>query len=162
MSGINWPDAYRPEATTVHVRNELLIAAPPERIWAWLIRAISWPDWYENAQDVVIEHAAADLSPGARFHWKTFGLSIESVVEEFTPFERIGWTGIGLGMDVYHGWLIEPRVGGCWVLTEENQNGLAARAQSLLAPSRMHTHHQIWLESLDRQARQGMPPSRGA
>lgn len=155
---INWPEAYRPDVTSVHVRNELLIAAAPERVWAWLVRATLWPDWYENAKDVVIEDGAAALSPGARFHWKTFGLSIESVVGEFVPFERLGWTGVGLGMDVYHGWLITPRDGGSHVLTEENQNGLAARAQSVLAPDRMHRHHQIWLESLAARAAHGMPP----
>lgn len=102
MSEINWPEAYRPDATAVHVRNEMLIQAP-QRVWAWLVRARSWPDWYENARDVEVEAGAIDLSPGARFRWTTFGLSIESVVGEFVPFERIGWTGIGVGMDVYHG-----------------------------------------------------------
>lgn len=159
MSGINWPDPYRPDATAVHVRNELLIPATAERVWAWLVRATLWPSWYENAHDVAIEGGAVALSPGARFHWKTFGLAIDSVVCEFVPFERLGWTGIGLGMDVYHGWLLEPRDGGAgtWVLTEENQNGLAARAQSVLAPNRMHHHHQIWLESLSARAGQGLP-----
>ena len=159
MPEINWPEAYRPDATAVHVRNELLIQATPERIWAWLVRATLWPDWYENARDVAIEGGASDLSPGARFHWKTFGLAIASVVGEFVPHQRIGWTGVGTGMDVYHGWLIEPQGGGCLVLTEENQNGLAARAQSVLAPNRMHTHHQIWLESLAVQAGRGTPPT---
>ena len=161
MPGINWPEAYRPDNTSVHVRNELLIEAPAERVWAWLVRATLWPSWYENAKDVVIEGGAPDLSPGARFSWKTFGLSIDSVVEEFVPQERIGWTGIGLGMDVYHGWLIERRDGGSYVLTEENQNGLAARTQSVLMPNRMHKHHQIWLESLRSKAQEGMPPGPG-
>ncbi|MGI4745024.1 MAG: SRPBCC domain-containing protein [Janthinobacterium lividum] len=159
MPGIDWPEAYRPTATAVHVRNEILIAASPERIWAWLIRARLWPDWYENAKDVVIDGNAADLSPGARFHWKTFGLAIESVVGQFVPFQHLGWTGVGLGMDVYHGWLLEPVDGGTHVLTEENQNGLAARAQSVLAPNRMQTYHQIWLESLKRNAERGAPPA---
>lgn len=40
---------------------------------------------------------------------------------------------------------MEPRDGGTHVLTGENQNGLGARAQSVLAPNRMHKYHQIWL-----------------
>lgn len=159
MRGIHWPEDYRPAATAVHVRNEILIAASPERIWAWLIRASFWPDWYENAKDVVIDGHVADLSPGVRFYWKTFGLAIKSVVGKFEPFQHLGWTGIGVGMDVYHGWLLEPVDGGTHVLTEENQNGLAARAQSVLAPNRMHTYHQIWLEGLKRKSEQGPPPA---
>lgn len=159
MTEIHWSPQYGPAATAVHVSNELEMKAPAERVWAWLVRAVLWPTWYENAKDVRLENPLqTDLQLGTRFHWKTFGLGIESVVEEFEPYMRIGWTGIGTGMDVYHGWVIEPRLGGCYVLTQENQNGLAARAQSVLAPERMHKHHQIWLESLNRQAQQGMPP----
>ena len=158
MSEINWPEAYRPDATAVHVRNEMLIQAAPQRVWAWLIRARSWPDWYENARNVEIEGGATELSPGARFRWTTFGLDIESVVTEFVPFERIGWTGIGLGMDVYHGWLMQPRdEDATFVLTAENQNGLGARAQSVLAPGRMHKYHQIWLQGLKARAEESMP-----
>ncbi len=157
MSEITWPEAYRPDATAVHVRNEILIDAEPRRVWAWLIRATSWPDWYENARDVEIEGGATELSDGARFRWTTFGLSIESVVQEFVPSERIGWTGIGIGMDVYHGWLIQPEDGGSRVLTAENQNGLGARAQSVLAPDRMHKYHQIWLKGLKARAEESMP-----
>ena len=161
MPDINWPDRYRPDATAIHVRNDLVMDAPPGRIWAWLVRAALWPSWYENVKDVAIEGGGTDLYPGSRFRWKTFGLAIESVVEEFVPEQRIGWTGVGMGMDVYHGWLIEQRGQGCHVLTAENQNGLAARTQGLLMPNRMHKHHQIWLESLERKAREGMPPGPG-
>jgi hypothetical protein len=34
------------------------------------------------------------------------------------------------------------------VLTEENQNGLAARAQAIFMPRRMFNGHQLWLERL--------------
>jgi hypothetical protein len=117
MTAVHWPEKYQPLETAVHVSNELLMAAPAERIWAWLIRATLWLTWYEDAKDVVMKGGSYhDLFPRARFHWKTFGLSIESVVQEFIPRERIGWTGLGFGMDVYHGWVIEPRGSGCYVL----------------------------------------------
>ena len=49
-------------------------------------------------------------------------------------------------------WLIEPRGAGCWVLTEEHQNGLAARAQALFMPSRMREGHDVWLAALRAKA----------
>lgn len=158
MAEIDWPACYRPEATAVHVHNELAIDAPAERVWAWLVRASRWPDWYPNARNVHIEGRARDLSPGARFDWRTFGAAVQSVVKEFEPPTRIAWTGRGFGLDVYHAWVIEPRGDGCHVLTAENQNGFAARLQALLLPRRMWTYHQMWLERLAVQARGKMPP----
>ena len=157
MADIDWPACYRPEATSVHVRNELAIDAPAERVWAWLVRASRWPEWYSNARNVRIEGRARDLSPGAHFDWRTFGAAVHSVVEEFVPTMRIGWTGRGFGLDVYHAWIIEPREAGCYVLTAENQNGIAARLQALVLPRRMWRYHQLWLEGLAAQARQGPP-----
>ena len=74
------------------------------------------------------------------------------------PDERIAWDGRGLFLDVYHAWLIESRQGGCWVTTEENQNGFAARVQRVLMPGRMYRGHELWLTRLKARAEQGLPP----
>lgn len=149
---IDWPECYAPGNTAVHVSNDIAIDAPPQAVWDVLVRAADWPSWYPNSRDVRIERGARDLSSGAHFTWKTFGIAVTSTVREFVPAERIAWDGSGFLMDVYHAWLIEPRPSGCWVLTKENQNGLATRAQALFAPSRMHNGHQLWLERLKARA----------
>jgi uncharacterized protein YndB with AHSA1/START domain len=149
---IRWPPRYETARVIAHVRNEIDIAAPPEAVWAWLIRAGGWPQWYPNSAAVKIEGGGPDLAAGAVFDWRTFGVAVHSTVREFVPNQRIAWDGTGLMLDVYHAWLIEPRPGGCWVLTEENQNGLAARAQALFMPGRMHRGHQQWLELLKARA----------
>jgi uncharacterized protein YndB with AHSA1/START domain len=150
---IQFPDHYA--NAPVRVRNEIAIAAAPERIWPWLIRAADWPGWYSNSSEVRIEGGASDLSAGAGFTWRTFGVQVRSTVREFVPFERIAWDGAGLMLDVYHAWLIEPRPGGSWVLTEENQHGLAARAQALFMPNRMREGHDVWLAALKARAEAG-------
>jgi hypothetical protein len=78
-------------------------------------------------------------------------------VREFGPHSRIAWDAKGPFLDVYHAWLIEPRGGGSWVLTDENQNGLAARIQAVIMPRRMFKGHQLWLESLKARAEGGAP-----
>ncbi|MFI5181913.1 MAG: SRPBCC family protein [Thermoanaerobaculia bacterium] len=156
LSLIQWPERFDPSRTPVHERNELAMAAAQEAVWAWLIRAADWPAWYPNSHEVRIEDGTRrDLSAGVRFTWRTFGVSLESRVEEFVPPARVAWTALGLGVDVYHAWLIEPRPGGCWVLTEETQYGWAARLGHFLMPSRMHRGHQIWLEKLAERAAGG-------
>lgn len=156
---IIWPDRYSPGSTAVQVSNQIAIAAPPSAVWACLIRAASWPSWYPNSSDVQIEGGGEDLSSGAAFRWRTFGVPVASTVREFVTDERIAWDGKGLFLDVYHAWLIEPRADGCWVLTEENQNGLAARAQALLMPNRMHAGHDVWLAGLKQRAEAAPLPS---
>ncbi len=156
---IAWPERFHPDRTPIHVRNELAVPAPPEVVWAWLVRAADWPSWYPNSHDVRIEGAEQTvLSQGCRFTWRTFGVSLRSRVEEFAAPERIAWTAVGLGVDVYHAWLIEGRPSGCWVLTEETQYGWAARLGHLAMPSRMRKWHQIWLERLSEKATTGLPP----
>jgi Polyketide cyclase / dehydrase and lipid transport len=157
-SMIRWPENYRPERTAVHVRNEMEMQVQAETVWTWLVRAKLWPTWYPNSQNVTIEGGGPDLMSGSRFRWKTFGVTLDSKVEEFVPFERLAWSAHSTGIDVYHAWLIERRSSGCYVLTEESQNGLMARLSSMLRPNNMSRYHQLWLEQLLAKARTGPPP----
>jgi uncharacterized protein YndB with AHSA1/START domain len=156
---IDWPENYRPERAVVHVRNELEMPAPAESVWAWLVRAKLWPTWYPNSQNVMIEGGASDLKPGSRFRWKTFGVTLNSRVEEFLPAERLAWSARSPGVAAYHAWVIESRPSGCYVLTEESQNGLMARLSNALRPDNMSKYHQLWLERLMAKALGG-PPER--
>ena len=155
---IRWPQKYEPGRVRVHVRNQLSMQAPASAVWAWLIRAQKWPEWYVNSSNVVFpDSSGPDLSLGVQFRWRTFGVAIESKVEEFVERERIAWSARGVGVDAYHAWAIEENRQGCVVLTEETQHGWVAGLGRLLMPNRMHRFHQIWLESLDKQARSGFP-----
>lgn len=156
---IKWPDRYSPDSTRVHVHNVIDITAPAETVWAWLIRAKLWPTWYKNSSNVVIEGGAQELSIGARFKWRTFGVNLQSEVIEFQPSERLAWNAKSSGIDAYHAWLIEKTPSGCHVVTEENQNGWLAALSNSLRPKNMSSGHQIWLEQLCVKAKSGMPPS---
>ena len=159
VGAIRWPARYAPASCPIHVSNELLILAPPAQVWAWLLRAALWPQWYPNSSCVkFLEGAPPDLAAGTRFRWHTFGVTIVSKVLEFEPQARIAWDAKSLGVDAYHAWLITPADGGCRVLTEETQHGFVARAGSTLFPGRMHRLHQVWLDRLAGQAASGMPP----
>jgi uncharacterized protein YndB with AHSA1/START domain len=155
---IDWPENYRPGMSVAHVRNEIEIPAHAETIWSWLIRARLWPTWYSNSQGVLIEGGSQDLSLGCRFRWKTFGVTLNSRVEEFVPPQRLAWSARSSGLAAYHAWLIEDTPSGCHVLTEESQNGLLARLGHALRPNNMSRYHQMWLEQLRAKAISGPPP----
>ncbi len=154
-----WPDHYEPRNCPVHVRNELDMAAPQDRVWAWLIRAPLWPMWYVNSAYVkILKGSDSDLRKGSRFRWKTFGVTITSTVLEYVPKKRIAWDAHAFGIDAYHAWVLRPSAKGCHVLTEETQHGWLARLGKMLAPNRMHKYHQLWLEALAGKAAVGLPP----
>jgi len=155
---IRWPDKYSPDRTKVHVRNQLEMPMRAEVVWAWLVRAELWPTWYANSKRVVIEGGGPDLRPGSSFRWTTFGVRLDSKVEEFVPNERLAWSARATGIDAYHAWLIENRPSGCYVLTEETQNGWLANLSNVLRPRNMSEQHQNWLEGLQRKA-EGPPPA---
>jgi Polyketide cyclase / dehydrase and lipid transport len=156
--GIRWPEEFAPANTPVFVSNQLEMNVPPAAVWEWLIRADLWPEWYPNSKNVkYLEPSKGPLRMGTTFRWTTFGVMIVSQVTEFAPCERIAWNARGTGVDAYHAWLVEKTDRGCRVLTEETQNGWAARLGKMLMPSRMGKYHQIWLEGLEQQARGGVP-----
>ena len=154
---IRWPERYSPGETAVHARAELEMPFSPETVWPLLVRAELWPIWYPEFQNVVIEGGGPDLRPGSRFHWKTFGVNLDSEVEEFVPFERLAWTAKSRGVDAYHAWLIERRPAGCRVLSEETQKGWVARLNNALRPKSTSRIHQVWLERLRERAKNGPP-----
>jgi hypothetical protein len=156
-STVRWPPEFAPERAPIHVRNQLAMSASASDVWAWLIRAHDWPSWYSNSHDVVVHGGSPDLSPGATFRWRTFGVNLVSHVEEFVPGERIAWNARGIGVWVYHAWVLRRTSGACNVVTEETQYGFLSRMGALLMPSRMHRLHQVWLEELQKRAQQGPP-----
>lgn len=160
-SQIVWPAGHGPEQSAVFASNEILIAAPPERVWAWLVRAALWPEWYPNSADMHFQsHTGPDLRDRTRFRWKTFGIRVTSKVYEFEPVRRLAWNADGIGIHAWHAWLLTPQPdGSTHVLTQETQNGWLARLGKLLTPARMEQQHQLWLESLSRQAQSGPPPT---
>jgi uncharacterized protein YndB with AHSA1/START domain len=136
------------------------MAAAPERVWAWLIRATLWPTWYVNSANVeILEGKGPDLHKGTRFRWRTFGVTVTSTVLEYVPRERIAWDAQAIGLDAYHAWVLQPSALGCRVLTEESQCGWLARLGRLFMPNHMYKFHQVWLEGLAAKAHAGMPPA---
>ncbi len=152
MSDIRWPPRFAPGTAPVHVVNALDIAAPPAAVWAKLVRATGWPDYYANASKVRIDGGGEDLTAGATFRWRTFDVDLVTTVEEFVPEQRVAWLARGVGVEAYHAWRLEPTGTGTRVVTEETQYGALARLGALVMPRRMHDWHQTWLEGLARVA----------
>ncbi|MFN8571709.1 MAG: SRPBCC family protein [Gemmatimonadaceae bacterium] len=159
---VRWPAEFAPSSCPVHVRNLADMRASPECVWAWLIHATLWPGWYPNSARVrVLDGDRERLQLGARFTWRTFGISIASTVREFVPNQRIAWDAHGVGVHAYHAWVLEPTASGSRVLTEETQRGWLAVLGARALPNRMYNGHALWLATLSSKAATGRPPSAG-
>jgi hypothetical protein len=153
---IRWPPDFA--NAPVHVSNEMLMDVPCENVWAWLVRADLWPDWYPNSSNIeFLLPLGPTLRLGHIFRWRTFGVHLTSQVREAAFRERLAWNARGLGIRAYHAWLIKEEKGGCRVRTEERQYGFLCRLGNLVFPHRMFKGHQMWLERLQEKARGGPP-----
>ena len=121
---MKWPVGFEPKQSSVFAHNQIAIAAPRERVWRWLIRAVRWPEWYSNSSSVTfLSGDPPDLAADTQFRWKTFGAMVTSRVMVFEPPHELGWDAHGV-LGAYHGWILEPDGAGCRVITEETQNGI--------------------------------------
>ena len=150
---INWPENYEPLKAGFFVHNEIDIKASPETVWNILLRAETWPDWYEGASNVKVKDSNTGLlTQDAFFSWKTMGLDFESTIKEFKPNERLSWESVKKSIKGYHAWLIIPTENGCKLVTEESQHGFLTFLEKTFQPKKLEKLHQIWLEEIKRKA----------
>jgi len=145
---IHWPDELTPTDADLFAHNEIIIQAPPPRIWQHLVAATAWPSWYSNSTNVVVNDPSQLLAAGVRFAWTTFELQISSTVAEFVPPVRLGWYGDGEGLRAYHTWLLVPRGDSTYVVMEEIGLGAGAKHLARTNPGHMHRGHDLWNTSL--------------
>lgn len=138
--------------------NELTMPVPARRIWPWLVRAAEWPAYYANARDVrFVSSGGPELEAGTVFRWRTFGVPVETRVEELVPFERLSWSGRGLGARGFHAWILVDEGERCRVVTEEAQRGFVPSLCRLAFRRMLQYQHQRWLEGLEKVSIAGPP-----
>jgi Polyketide cyclase / dehydrase and lipid transport len=146
---IHWPQGFDPSQADLFSHNELLINASCVRIWSHIIDANKWAEWYPNAKEIKVTGDTL-LKDGTIFRWTTFGLPIESKVNEFAPYTRIGWYGYapGTAPSFYHTWYLKPRGDACMVVTDEVGKGKDAAHLRESDEGLMHRGHDLWLATL--------------
>ena len=159
---IHWPTDYEPKNRRVHVHNHIIINAPRSVVWQWLMRAENWPEWYSNAKDVKITKSSKphQLTDKSKFEWKTFGIHLNTVVDQYNHEKLIAWEAVGFLVHAYHAWGMEDTGNNqCLVITEERQYGLGAWLFHWVFPRRMWQKHHLWLTQLKKMAESSSSPS---
>ncbi|MGD9535692.1 MAG: SRPBCC family protein [Alphaproteobacteria bacterium] len=157
---VRWAADFDPNRVKVptYAYNEVNCGAPVEAVFGWLMRAPRWPEWYPNSANVkLLSYAGKDLQLGMHFTWSTFGVDVDTYVEEFVPPYRIAWRGFLMGSEVIHAWVFERAGAGSRLITEEVQRGFVCLLARDFFIQGLHENHQLWLERLAAQAEKGMP-----
>jgi uncharacterized protein YndB with AHSA1/START domain len=144
-------------AAPVITRDEILIHAPIETIWAIQTDVADWPSWQPEVDGAQID---GPLAVGSAFRWQTAGLDITSTVEEIDPPRRIVWGGPAQGIVAVHVWTLELQDDGVLVRTAESWEGEPVIAQPETLQGALDGSLRNWLENLKRTAEQSV--ERGA
>ena len=142
-----------PKLPPIEVRNELSIAASPERVWDLLADVDNWPSWYRACRWVRREGAMS-------FRWKAHPLELESSIVDRERGRSFAFTANGLGLRGVRSFTLRLAPDGVSTIvsTHETQEGpLPWLARAVLAP-RLHAVTQEWLADLSRAV--GHEPSR--
>jgi hypothetical protein len=147
---IHWPQGFDPPKADLFSHNSLLVHASCEKIWSHIVDATTWPNWYPNSKNVQITGGASKLDSGTVFRWQTFGIDLESRVNEFVPYTRIGWYGYapGTAPTFYHTWYLKPQREACMVISDEVGKGADASKLRQSDEGLMHRGHDLWLATL--------------
>lgn len=137
------------ENAPVIAREEILIDAPLESIWSLHTDISSWSEGLPNIDASMIE---GPLEVGTVFRWQTYGLSIESTIQEIDPPRRIVWSGPAQGITAIHLWTMTPSEDGVLVHTEESWDGDPVRAQPKDMQQALDSSLRAWLQSLKKKA----------
>lgn len=148
-----WPPGFEPEHARLYLRNARDLEASLGAVWAALVAAPAWPNWYPNARAVKLPPGQTTLSEGTRFTWMQTGVALESVVVEFVPERRLAWSARSPFIQAYHTWDLAPSEKGCSVVTDETQRGMMPTLLGPFLRPKMLAVHDLWLEKLEERAR---------
>lgn len=96
----------------VITRDEEMIAAPPDTVWAMFTDINQWTSWNS---DIDKAQLTGRLTVGAGIHWTTVSMDIISTVGELLAGQRIVWSGTSQGITGIHHWHFTPTPNGTLV-----------------------------------------------
>lgn len=146
---INWPPRFTPDDADLFVHQEIAIGTLCVAVWRHLVMASKWPEWYPNAQNVrIMNDRHGQLQSDSTFVFDTSGRQIDATIYEFAPYRRLGWLGRGIGINVFHTWLLVPTSFGCQVVMEQVVKGPGAGWAGGRGVAAIPEGQELWLSRL--------------
>src|SRR5262245_25176488 len=119
--------ARRSSRPPIEVRNEAVIHASVQRVWALLTDVEGWPSWYRACRSVRVESAKSVSSP-VSFRWKAHPVVLRSTVVASEPPHTFGFVADARGLHAERTFTLRPTPDGrsTVIVSHETQVGPAA------------------------------------
>jgi hypothetical protein len=141
---IHWPSGFSPDQAHGFCQAQAVVHAPPARAFGLLSDVARWPEWVPGITEVRAGPLARTFE--VWFHQHRF----EIFVGEHVPHHRLGWSGIGAGVQLYQAWLLIAVEGGTRVVTENVVRGPGAKSLQVSSPVWVQRLNSLWLAQLKR------------
>jgi hypothetical protein len=136
------------ESAPVKAMVQIIIQAPPAKIWRVLTNIKDWTTWQPDISEVAIQAPPEVTVP---FTWSTGGMTIHSTIRLFDPDRGIGWTGRAFHIHAIHVWTLRPLPDGrVLVETRESMDGWLV--DRFYSSRELLESDKKWLEHLKRAA----------
>ncbi|WP_041344221.1 SRPBCC family protein [Runella slithyformis] len=136
------------ENAPVKQKNQIVINAVPEKVWAVLTDINQWGSWNEKITEA---QASETQKVGARFDWKVNGASIKSILHTVSTHKAFGWSGTTFGGSAIHNWFLTAHQAGTLVNVEESMEGWLVSLFKNKMNRDLAKDMQFWLEMLKRE-----------
>ncbi|MFE7752191.1 SRPBCC family protein [Streptomyces sp. NPDC057428] len=143
---MHWPSGFTPKSAHSFCQARAVISSTPDRVFALLTDMVRWPDWVPGITKMRPGAHAGAFEVELEEHW------FEVIIGEHEPPCRLGWSGIGAGVQLYQAWLITEAGDKTRVVTEAVVRGPAARSSGTLSPAWAERLNARWLARLKRLA----------
>lgn len=132
------------ENAAVKASVQIVIHAPPEKVWSVLADISNWPKWQ---RDISAAEISGPLQPGTPFNWTIGGTHITSRLALVQPNSQLAWTGKAFGAKAIHVWKLSQTAGGqTTVETDESMEGFLLSL--FYSSKKLAASDQQWLERL--------------
>jgi hypothetical protein len=125
---LHWPAGFSPDCADAWAGGEAAIQATRTAVFAHLITIRRWEQHFSGMRNIRLSAPGGCLEPDSTFDLEIDGLRLGGHVTEFVACNRLAWSGVGIDIATYHGWVISGDLGRCRVVA-----GFAARGAAAIA-----------------------------
>ena len=129
--------------------DEIVIKASLDTVWNLFTDISGWSEWNK---DITYSKLNGTLAIGESFSWTTYGMNINSTINELIPKKEIGWSGLVMDIMGIHVWTFEETGNGVLVKTHESWSGKSVEAQKEQMQEGLDKSLRSWLEDLKTKA----------
>ncbi|WP_042394964.1 SRPBCC family protein [Streptacidiphilus carbonis] len=139
---MHWPAGFSPADAHSFQQWQATVPGPAEQAFTRLTDTGNWTRWVPRLDEVSTDTISET------FHVVWEGHRFEVFVGEYEPPHRLGWLGIGAGVQLYQAWLLTETGDVTHIVLENIVRGSAPKALDTLAPAWAEKLHALWLTQL--------------